>query len=109
MYDGDRLVGSVTTREPEFTYQDRVAFLAWQSHQRDMGPDGFPLSETTDPANQRAYVADKLPTVDWAAKAKGDAMDAYYKQYPDASPHGHLWGVRRRSVAGVQEVVVPAE
>lgn len=94
VYQGGRLVRTVTRREPEFSHADKVALLALDAYEADLGPHGLPLSETTDPANQRAYVAEN-PVMDWAARAISDAQRKYYKQFPDESGDGHLWGVKR--------------
>lgn len=95
-YDGGRLVGSVTRREPEFTRAEVALMLAHERYEADLGPDGFPMSEATDPENWRAFVGNEKPRVDWAAKAREDARDAYYKKYPEANRNGHLWSVRKR-------------
>jgi hypothetical protein len=54
------------------------------------------MAEAMDPANQWAFDADVAPATDWAEKARRDAQDRYYKQYPDANRNGHVWGVAKR-------------
>lgn len=86
----------MTVREPEF---DRKSLLLLRAHhflEGSKGSHGIPMDEATDPANQFAFVAPSEPTVDWAEQARGAAAEAYYKQYPDVSRAGHLWGVTRR-------------
>lgn len=93
-YDGDRLVRSVTVREPEWSMYDVAVLLA--SRRRAVGPHGIPVAEATDPANREAFAGYEMPVVDYATKALEDARDRYYKAWPDANRNGHMWGVRRR-------------
>lgn len=54
------------------------------------------MSEDANPNNYESgirYVADG-PHINYAAKAVGDAQDAFYKEH-DISRHGHVWGVKR--------------
>jgi len=50
------------------------------------------MKVATDAANQFRFKVDG-PTVDWAANTLASRQDAFYKQYPDTSRAGHLWGV----------------
>lgn len=95
--DGKRVRRTITRREPEFTPLEVNKLLASKELQDDLNPYGIPYSEATDKANEHMFVADQLPTIDFAAKAIGDAQDAYYKQWPDAPSNGHLWRVKRKS------------
>ena len=100
-YDGDRLIGSVTTREPEFSRDHLDLLLAHERLEADRGSHGQPMSEATDPSGDPAkkggwrYEANRLPRVDFAAKALADQQDAFYKKWPKASRNGHLWYVKR--------------
>ena len=54
------------------------------------------MSEDANPNNYESgirYVADG-PRINWAAKAVGDAQDAFYKEH-DIARNGHVWGVKR--------------
>lgn len=91
VYDGDRLVRSVTVREPEFDEHERVLQLA--ASRRVVGDHGIPLDVAMDPANQFAFKAPKKPLMDWAEKAQKDDMDSYYATRPKGeSRNGHRWG-----------------
>lgn len=98
VFEGGELVRrTITRREPEFTPREVTKLLASLELEQDMNPYGIAYAEATDKANEHAFEADPLPTIDFAAKAVGDAQDAYYKDWPDASSNGHLWRVRKRS------------
>ena len=86
-YDGDRLVGSVVRREPEWCRADVEALLAHIESGR-VGPHGQPMDEATsplaDPANpNRQWTYKVRPWVDFAARAEERAMRAYREQYGD--------------------------
>lgn len=98
-YDGDRLVGSTTRREPEWGDADRVAVLAELERRRLTGSHGQPLDEAmsplADPSSWEAqwgYAAS--PNMDYAAQALERAQDDYRKKYGDV-PHGLKWSVRK--------------
>ena len=94
-YDGDRLVSTVTYREPEWRPEDVALALAGERLEADMGPHGIPMSVATDPANQGRFRVNKFPKKDFAAAAIGDAQDFYYSNKGKDRPrHGHLWSVR---------------
>lgn len=99
VYEGDRLIRSVTTREPEFTQRDTNYFLAFEALEAELGSHGFPMSEATAKTNEHAFVAAEMPTIDFAAQSIGAAQDAYYRSWPNAPRHGHLWSTRKKSVA----------
>lgn len=96
MYENDRLVGSVVTRESEWSPEDVALALAHMRNEADRGPHGIPMSEATDIANEYAFVGPDKPITDWAEKALSQAKDRYYEQWPNASRHGHIWRVKRR-------------
>ncbi len=78
------------------------------AYEADLGPHGQLMSEATsrdaDPGNQdRKYGfvagpenAPGLPLVDWAARARELASEAYYESYPDEKRAGHLWVVHKQ-------------
>jgi len=99
---GGVLVGSVTTREPEFDTHQRDLLLASAAFEASIGSHGFPMAESTsadaDPSNRAAkyrFTAGKFPVVDYAEKARKDAEQAYLKKYPDANTNGHIWPLSR--------------
>ena len=97
-YDADGVLTGVTvvTREPEFTAEDVALLIARRRLQAEVGSHGFTMAEATDPANQFAFEGSKKPKTDYALKAQRDAMDRYYKKWPDSNRNGHLWSVTRR-------------
>lgn len=88
---------TIVTRDAEYTPEDLALLLASRRKDAEVGPHGFPMSEATDPANESAFTGPRKPRVDFALKAQKDAMDQYYKVWPDANRNGHLWGVTRKS------------
>lgn len=95
MYDGDRLVSTVTHREPEWRAEDVALALAAERLDADMGSHGIPMSVATNPDNQFRFKASEKPSKDYAAAAIGAAQDAYYNgKGKDRPRHGHLWSVR---------------
>ena len=89
--------------EPEWDQLQADYLLALEAYEADMGTHGHPMSEATsrdaDPFNRQRkyhYEAVPTPTVDFAAKARDDAMDKYYKENPDANRNGHLWAAPKR-------------
>lgn len=96
VYEGDRLVGAVVTREPEFSRAGVELLLAHEANAAEpRNQFGTLLSEATDKANQFAYKANDLPHVDYQVAAVGKAQDAYYAANKDAPRHGHLWFARK--------------
>lgn len=102
-YDGDRLIGSRTFREPEWLDSDREAVIAVLELRRMIGPHGQPLDEAmspdADPSSWDAkyrYVV--KPKRDFAAKALSDAQEAYRKRYPDADLSSLRWRVEREDL-----------
>lgn len=92
-YEGDRLVRSVTVREPEYDADELALLLASRRRQGEIGSHGIPMSEAMDPANQFRFDAQSRPVIDWAAKAIADKQDAYYAGRPKGeSRNGHRWG-----------------
>ena len=88
---------TVVTRSPEFTAEDVAVMLAARRIAADVGPHGIPMSEAANPVNQFEFEGYEKPRTDFAEKARRDAMDAFYKRYPDADRNGHMWGVKRRT------------
>ena len=102
VYEGGRLVRSVTVSEPEFSADD-LALL--RGHLREdripRGKHGHPLSEAMSPdadpsrhdAKYRYEVS--LPSTDFAQAALDAAVAAYEKSYPDADLGALKWRVER--------------
>lgn len=102
VYEDGVLVGTVSFPEPEFDDEQRSLLLAYEIHRSQLGPHGFLMPETTspdaDPNNPEGtvrFVADAVPTVDYAEKAKRNAEDAYRKQYEGADMSGLIFRVHR--------------
>ena len=106
-YEAGRLVGSTTTREPEFDAEQHEWLCALAELEADTGQYGEWLSEATseyaDPNSQDRryhYVAGaadapNLPIINFAEQAVTQAQERYYKRYPDADRAGHVWIVRK--------------
>jgi hypothetical protein len=94
VYEGANHVGTIVTREAEFNDQDIALLLAHREIRADMGSHGIPLSEALDPKNQFAFTTGRV--MDWAEKARLDAIDQFRKDFPDADMHGLFFPVRRR-------------
>jgi hypothetical protein len=96
-----------STPEAEFDASQYELLAALMDYEADIGPHGQLLSESlspdADPGNaKRKYRfvagipgAPGLPLIDYAAQARDQASEAYYKQYPDADRAGHIWVVRK--------------
>lgn len=88
-------------REPEFDERQRSLLLAHRALMADIGPHGVPMSEATSPDANPArhgghrYVSPDLPRVDYVAREKKRAEDAYFKKYPKAERAGLFWTVQR--------------
>lgn len=95
IYEGDRVVRSVTVREPEFSSDDLRLLLASGLVEADVGSHGVSMTEATAKENQFAFTAE--PVIDFAAKAIGDASDTRRKQFPDEPHHGVTWRVKKKS------------
>jgi hypothetical protein len=88
---------SVTTREPEYSDQDRALLLAdWAERQEPRGAHGIKLSESTDPKFQYDWEVD-LPTTDFAQEKLHKEQESYKNTYPDADVSSLLWRVKRTS------------
>jgi len=88
----------VSTSEPEWDAEQLNLLLAYEELLRSRGSHGFPMDVATDAKNQFRFVATKVPTVDWAARALDSAQTAYYETADKAagkpvSRAGHLWNV----------------
>lgn len=99
IFDGDKVVGHVTTTEPEFDDRQVALLLAHRQLESELNSLGIPRSESTNPENQFKYKAEG-PVVDWAENALAAAQKSYYDKYdrPDnpVNRSGHLWSVRLR-------------
>jgi hypothetical protein len=96
-----------STPDPEFDASQYELLAALVDYEADLGSHGQLLSEAVspdaDPGNAKRkyrFVAGLegkpgLPLVDYAAQARDQAMDQYYKQYPDVDRAGHVWVVRK--------------
>lgn len=82
-YSDGLLVGSVTTREPEWDTEQVDLLLAAHAFRADIGPHGHSLSKSTsEAANPNNYDSPLRyvghgPFTDWAKKAELDRTDAY--------------------------------
>lgn len=92
IYEGDRLVGTITTREPEWDMEQVDLLLAAHKFRSDIGPHGYLLSKATssdaDPTNYKSplrYVGHG-PFWDYAKKAELDRIDAYKAEFPKDTP-----------------------
>jgi hypothetical protein len=95
-YEGDRLVRSVTVREPEYDQGQLALLLASRRRAAELNEFGIPISEAMDPANQFVYEGQQSPNMDWSVKAARDESDRYYEQHPKVSRNGHRWGAPKR-------------
>lgn len=105
-YNAEGLLVS-SAPEPEFDTSQYELLAALMDYEADLGSHGQLLSEAVspdaDPGNaKRKYryiaglaTAPGLPLVDFAAQARDQASEAYYKQYPDTDRAGHVWVVRK--------------
>jgi hypothetical protein len=102
IYEDGLLVGTVSQIEPEFDDEQRALLLAYELHTASVGPHGFLMSEVTSPeadpnnaAGSLRFVADSIPTVDYAEKARRNAEEAYRKNYEGADMAGLIFRVHR--------------
>lgn len=97
-YDGDRLVRTVTVREPEFDDVERARLLGSRLHEASIGAHGIPMSEATDPATRGKWLVNEAPKVDYVKLAIGKQQDHYYTQHPSAKDDraAHIWYVKGR-------------
>lgn len=100
VYEGDRLVSSVTRREPEFSQADTAVLLAYLAHRDSIGQYGENIEEAmsadADPRDRNAkyrYVASTA--INAAAEAVDRAKAEYEKARPDDPQYGYRWSVRR--------------
>ena len=104
-YEGDKLVRSVTVREPEFTPPDLVILRGWMREElAPRGAHGHLLSEAMSPdADPGSWDATRRyrvppPSRDFAAKAISDAQEAYKKRFPDADLSSLRWRVESEPI-----------
>jgi len=100
VYEGDRLVSTVTTKEPEFTPTERAKLLAYVAYRNGIGQYGEniedAMSPEADPKNKRAkyrYVA--TVAMNAAAEAIDRAKAEYEKARPDDPQYGYRWSAVR--------------
>jgi hypothetical protein len=85
-------VGSVTTREPEFTPDQVTLLLAHEALMADMGSHGQPMSEATSPLanpsdpNRQWVYEGRGPVVDYAAQAIEKKREQYKAALPKDKP-----------------------
>ena len=103
VYDGDRLVKSVTVRESEFRDVDVAELLdLLVEDSKPRGAHGIPLetalSRDWDPSNLdgKGRFVVPAPTVDFAAKALSDAQNAFAKDHPDFDMSALRWTVQKK-------------
>ena len=101
VYDGDRLVGAIVSREAEFSPNDVVMLTAHLAEEaRPRNSLGVFRDEALDPANQFRYQGRDKPLIDHAEAAVGKRQDAYYEAAKaanggkDIKRHGHIWTLR---------------
>lgn len=100
IYDGDRLVRTVTRRESEWSPDQVALLIASRRAEAELGPYGIPLSRATDP--DAVFEASQLPTVNKAVLAAHKAQEAYFKQYEAARDQQDalMWSVHEVTDAG---------
>lgn len=100
VYEGDRLVGSVATPEPEWDARQLSVMLAHQVEKSvPRNSLGIPISEATDPDYDPATWTGKRfvvegPTTDFAEQAMARAQKKFYEGRKDQDSSGHLWSIR---------------
>lgn len=103
-YEGDRVVRSVTVREPEWSPDELAVMLEFLHDEREpRGSHGHRLSEamSVDANPQRRdakyrYVAE--PGTDFAAQALVKAQQEWQRAFPDGDASTLLWSVKRVEV-----------
>lgn len=80
-------MGTVTTREPEFTADDVAVLLAHEAYMADIGPHGQPMSEATSPLanpsdpDHKWFYEGRGPVFDYAEQAIERRREAYKKKH----------------------------
>lgn len=101
-------MSSVTTREPEFTPEERAKFLAYLAYKDGIGQYGEVIEEAmSDDANgavdrNAKYHYEASYRVNHAAAAVEREQALLQKTYPDDPMHGFRWSVQR--VEGINYV-----
>lgn len=105
LYEGDRLVGSVTSREREFSTHDVDLLLASARLESGIGEYGENVAEAmssdADPARADRpyrYVA-VGPRTNWAVYEVERAKAKYMTKHPDGPVPGSRWSVRKELTA----------
>ncbi len=97
MSDEDgRLIGHLEERESPWTREEVDLLLASREVENDVGPHGHPMSEALvgdpfDDSKPHYYEAAEVPVVDYAEKARLDAIERYRAEYTvdGQSPNMH--------------------
>lgn len=104
-YDGDRLVRSVTVREPEFSLTDLASLLENRADAlAPRGSHGHLLAESMDPNADAASWSSEFrykavgPRKDHAQAAMDAARKEYEAKYPDADTSALRWAVEREDL-----------
>ena len=91
IYEGDRLVRTIVTREAEWDDQEQGLLLAYVAYKAQLCPSGHYLPESTDPAMEDQYAGRaRRCHACHAVVAKAEAMKD--NPYPQAL----LFGATRR-------------
>jgi hypothetical protein len=110
MWDGDRVVGHEVRREPEYSPLDVRMLLAQLVWERSLDENGIPFDEATDPQaakrdgefffragipveNPQTHVVSNAPLINYATKAREDALDALRKAEPEGNLNGMFFPV----------------
>lgn len=101
--EGNRVVGHVVTREPEWSPQDVRLVLAQYEWERSLGSHGIPLDEAmsneANPNNYKGgfYFETPPPLVDWAEKSRRSAEKKYREEHPGDDMDGLVFQPVKRS------------
>ncbi|WP_405375994.1 MULTISPECIES: hypothetical protein [unclassified Microbacterium] len=94
-----RVVTVITTRESEFTEDDRIAILAQRrAENAPRNARGVLLSEAVDPAKKDDWEV-PLPLTDFAEATLSRVQKKYQDTYKDVDMRPLLWDVRLRASA----------
>ena len=93
VYEGDRLVRTVTVREPEFDRPELVLLLA--SRRSRTNQFGIPLHEATDPAAAIEQRFQGYAIRDYSEKEYHEFKEWYFNEHPNIDKNGLAFGVRR--------------
>lgn len=98
--EAGQVVATYSVTESIWSPDDVALLLTSRRSEKERDENGIPWVEATDPANQYAFQGAAVPTVNYATKARLDAMAAYYKKYDTSdnpvNRNGHIWGVSKK-------------